>query len=69
MIGLGIKKQRIKHRLTQSELADILGVTQQAIHSWESNRTCPNIKILIQLSEIFVVTTDEIIFTQDDYLE
>lgn len=69
MIGDGIKIHRVKHRLTQSELADMLGVTQQAIHSWESNRTCPNIKILIQLSEIFVVTTDEIIFAQDDSLE
>lgn len=43
---------------TQTELADKLGVTNQAISKWENGDSFPDTAILIPLSELFGVTTD-----------
>ncbi len=43
---------------TQTELADKLGVTNQAISKWENGDSFPDTAILIPLSDLFGVTTD-----------
>lgn len=51
-LGKRITELRKRKNLTQQELADQLFVTDKTISSWESNRTEPNLEILMQLSEI-----------------
>ncbi len=50
-IGSFIKEKRKQKELTQTELANILGVTEKAISRWETGRGTPDISLLIPLSE------------------
>lgn len=47
--------------LTQEEVADKLYVTRQTVSRWETNRTLPNIYILKDLSDLYNVSTDDLI--------
>ena len=47
--------------LTQEELAQALGVTNQAVSKWESAQCCPDIQLLPDLAKIFDVSIDELI--------
>lgn len=47
--------------MTQSELADKLNVTHQAVSRYEKGHCFPDVSILVQLAEIFDVTLDELI--------
>ena len=43
---------------SQEELAEQLGVTRQSVSKWEGAQSVPDIQKIIQMSEIFGVTTD-----------
>lgn len=47
--------------ISQEELADIVGVSRQAVSKWESNQSVPDIERVIKMSEYFGVTTDYIL--------
>lgn len=53
-----LKQLRQKHNLTQSALADILGLKPTAISNYESQRNEPSFERLIILSEYFEVSCD-----------
>lgn len=53
-----LKVQRQIHGLTQEELAKKLDVTVKTYRSWEQERTTPDIYYLLQLSELYNVSTD-----------
>ena len=48
-----LKQLRQKHNLTQSELADILGLKPTAISNYEAGRNEPSFEKLIALSKYF----------------
>ena len=54
-IGKFIHDLRIKNGLTQSELANKLSVTSQAISKWENGRGIPDIEMLKKLSEEYQI--------------
>ncbi|CAM2822629.1 helix-turn-helix domain-containing protein [Erysipelothrix tonsillarum] len=60
MIKLGkcIASQRKEMNETQSQLAERMGVSHQAISSWENGLTSPDISKLIDLSHIFNISID-----------
>lgn len=39
--GFWLRRIRAEHGLTQREVAELLGVSQQAVASWETNKTAP----------------------------
>ncbi len=45
-IGENLRKLRTKNELTQEQLAEVLGVSPQAISRWENNSTYPDITML-----------------------
>lgn len=57
-LGEKVSKLRKENHYTQEQLADVLGVSRQAISKWESNRTYPETDKLIQLSELFDCSLD-----------
>ena len=63
-----LKQLRQKHKLTQSELADILGLKPTAISNYESNRNEPSFNKLIALSKYFDVSCDYLLGITDAYL-
>ena len=53
-----ITEERKKNGWSQEELADKLGVSRQAVSKWESAGSIPELQKIIQLSELFNVSTD-----------
>lgn len=52
-LGEKIKKIRITNNLKQSELAEILFVSEKTISSWENNRTLPDLNMIYKISDYF----------------
>lgn len=52
-LGKKIKSLRIANKLTQSELAEKLFVSDKTISSWECDRTIPEINMLLSISTLF----------------
>lgn len=60
-LGTQIKKHRTALALSQEQLADKIFVTRQSVSNWENNKTYPDIKSLLLLSELFGISVDELI--------
>lgn len=63
---LMFKFEREKKGLTQNELADLLGVSQQTISKYENGTREPDIDTLINLSRIFNVSIDYLLGLSTD---
>ena len=61
MLGEKIKKYREEKKMTQVEVADILGVKPATISKYEAGTLEPNIESLKKLSELFGVSVDELL--------
>ena len=53
-----LKELRIEKHLTQKQLADAIGTTDDTIFSWEHGRSQPNIENIIQLCCYFECSSD-----------
>ena len=60
MIGEKIRELRTKNGMTQSDLAEKLFVTTQAVSRWEKGDVEPSLTTVKSISEIFGVSIDEI---------
>ena len=58
MLGDIIKKERINKKITQNELAKIIGVSPSTIGMYEQNRREPDSESLLKLADYFNVSTD-----------
>lgn len=59
--GKRIASLRKKSGLSQAELADKLGVTSQAVSKWECGSALPDIDLLLELSNLYHVTINELL--------
>lgn len=53
-----IIEERKRNGWSQEELASKLGVSRQAVSKWESAGSIPDLQRILQMSELFGVTTD-----------
>lgn len=60
-LGKRIVFHRKRLGLTQDALAELMGVTAQAVSKWENDQSCPDIGALPKLAEIFGISTDELL--------
>ena len=58
MIAERIKQLREQNALTQSALAKQLGITRSSVNAWEMGISVPSTQYLVELAEIFRVSTD-----------
>lgn len=58
--GTTIKALREKKRLTQSELAEILGVSSKAVSKWETGKGLPDITLIEPISKALGVSVMEL---------
>ena len=59
-LGEKISDLRKKNGISQEKLAELLGISRQAVTKWESGKGNPDTENLIRLSEIFGVSLDEL---------
>ncbi len=60
-LGSQIKKYRSELSMSQDELAEKVFVSRQSVSNWENDKTYPDIKSLLLLSEVFQVSLDQLI--------
>lgn len=56
-----LQKMRKEKGMSQESLAEVLGVSRQAISKWESGQSYPEMENLITLSQLFGVTIDSFV--------
>ena len=59
--GAVIKNLREKSKMTQSQLAEVLGVSDKTISKWETGKGYPDITLLEPIAEAFGVSVTELI--------
>lgn len=60
-LGETLANLRKTKGLSQEQLATELNLTRQTISKWELNQSTPDINYLVQLSDFFGVSTDDLI--------
>ena len=68
MLSWKIRQLRRQNKMTQIDLANKLGVTAATIAMWENGRRGIDTSTLIKLSNLFNVTTDWLLSTEDKTL-
>ncbi|MDE5547767.1 MAG: helix-turn-helix transcriptional regulator [Clostridia bacterium] len=58
MLNDNIKQLRLSSNITQTELAERLGVSKQCVSNWENDYIQPSIEMLVKIAEFFKVSTD-----------
>ena len=57
-IGKKIKELRRQNDMTQEALADLLGVSFQAVSKWETDVASPDLSLIVPLTRLFHVSAD-----------
>ena len=61
MLNENLKKYRKSKSLSQEKIAEMLGVSRQAVTKWENGQSMPSSDNLIKLAEIYHVSLDELL--------
>lgn len=56
-----LKLLRNQNKISQQQLADVIGVTQQSINKYENHPVEPDIETLIKIADYFETTIDYLV--------
>lgn len=62
-----IKELREKSGYSQAELARRLGVTRSSVNAWEMGISVPTTLYIVEMAQLFRVTTDYILGVSSEY--
>lgn len=65
MLNDKLKYYRKKNLMSQEELAEQLGVSRQIVTKWENGLVIPSVEYLLNLSDMFGVTIDNLVKDDD----
>lgn len=60
-LGEQIKEHRKNMKLSQEKVAELVGVSRQAVTKWEANQSAPSTENLFKLAKIFNMTVDTLL--------
>ena len=60
-IGSKLQNARMRANLTQEQVAEELGVRRQTISNWENEKTYPDIRSVVRLSDLYEVSLDHLL--------
>ncbi|MHA4094824.1 helix-turn-helix domain-containing protein [Bacillus cereus] len=61
-----LKEEREKRNWSQHDLAEKLHVSSQSVSKWETGKNYPSIEIIIHLSDLFGITIDELLRSDEE---
>ncbi|MBY7101738.1 MULTISPECIES: helix-turn-helix domain-containing protein [Bacillus] len=61
-----LKEEREKRNWSQNDLAEKLHVSRQSVSKWETGKNYPSIEIIIHLSDLFGITIDELLRSDEE---
>ena len=64
--GDKLRALRMEKKLTQNDLAARLGIVGASVSSYEKSKQYPSVEVLIQLCQIFDVSSDYLLGLSDD---
>ena len=64
-VGEGLKRFRKSIGLTQTELAERIGIMQQVYYRYETGRNMPPVEIVLRIADAFNVSTDYLLGRSD----
>jgi len=64
-----LKREREKKNWSQAELAEKIFVSRQSVSKWETGKNFPNIEVIIELSDLFGITIDELLRSDEELKE
>ena len=64
MLAENLKRLRKEKHLSQSQLAELVDMSQATVASWETGTRNPDTAMIIRLAELFGVSTDELLGAQ-----
>ena len=65
-LGERIKACRQSAGMSQEKVAELVGVSRQAVTKWEANQSAPNTENLFKLAEIFGTTVDLLLASNEE---
>lgn len=65
-IGNKLQKARTNANLTQDQVAEALAVSRQTISNWENERTYPDIRSVVTLSDLYNVSLDYLLKDKEE---
>lgn len=66
IIAENLIRLRQQAGLTQLQLAEMLNYSDKAVSKWERGESIPDLRVLIQLSDIYHITVDDIVREQSE---
>lgn len=60
-LGVKLKEARKKEKMTQKELAELLGVYQKDISRWENSEYIPSLEVFAKLCQTLKVSADKML--------
>ena len=67
IIGKNITRLRKTANMTQLELAEKLSYSDKSVSKWEQGNGIPDVRILMQIAELFGVTLDDLVHEQREH--
>lgn len=67
MYGQRIRELRIEKGLTQTQLAEQLGLTQKSVSKYELEQLDLSTELVVKISRFFEVSADYLLGMSDDY--
>lgn len=61
-----LKEEREKRNWSQHDLAEKIHVSRQSVSKWETGKNYPSIEIIIHLSDLFSITIDELLRSDEE---
>ncbi|HDR7708438.1 helix-turn-helix transcriptional regulator [Bacillus cereus] len=61
-----LKEEREKRNWSQNDLAEKIYVSRQSVSKWETGKNYPSIEIIIHLSDLFSITIDELLRSDEE---
>lgn len=66
VIGGRIKELRKKSRYTQTDLANLLGVTKSTVAAYENDSRLPSYDVLVKMARVFKISIDSLLLNRSD---
>lgn len=60
-----LKQIRTERKLTQSRIAELLGISIRVYHRWENGDATPHLDTLVKIAAVLTVSADELLGIQD----
>ena len=58
---MNFREARVKAGLSVAQVTKALNVSDAAVYQWETEETCPNVKRLSAIAQLYGVTVDDLL--------